>query len=353
MDGIGLVQLLPGAREFILWLAERGHAVVLSSSAKAEELEVYLEMLDVGDAVAGHTTSADVENTKPEPDVVEAALELLGRPEAAVMVGDSVFDVHAAGRAGLPTVAAAHRGLRARRVAGGRGGGRVREPGRAPRTGRQDPAHRLTGTGPRAYSEAHASINVDRRHLLRARQRARQDVLRGLLQERPLPPAPRGGRRPRQAEARVLDRRRGGPLRGDRQGLRDRPGLLRDRHPGRARRARPEGHEDDRHRGLRRPRGRRPHLLRPRLLPRPGHRRGQELRAPARGHAQERQGRRGPHRHAPEAVPVRAAPHRRRRHRHVDDELRRRGRRPRARSTSSTAPTRSRPTTARSRWPSS
>jgi phosphoglycolate phosphatase-like HAD superfamily hydrolase len=61
-------------------------------------------MLDVRDEVVGWTTSADVEKTKPEPDVVEAALEKLGRPDGAVMIGDSVFDVEAAARAGLPTI---------------------------------------------------------------------------------------------------------------------------------------------------------------------------------------------------------------------------------------------------------
>lgn len=108
MDGIALVELLPGARDFVLWLAERGHEVILSSSAKEEEIAHYLELLDVGDAIAGHTASGDVEQTKPEPDVVKAALEKLGGAAAdghAVMVGDSVYDVEAAGRAGLPTVA--------------------------------------------------------------------------------------------------------------------------------------------------------------------------------------------------------------------------------------------------------
>jgi HAD superfamily hydrolase (TIGR01509 family) len=122
MDGIGLVQVLPGARDFVLWLAERGHAAILSSSAKEEELEVYLELLDVGGTIAGHTTSADVEATKPEPDVIEAALEKLGRPEAAVMIGDSVFDVEAAKRAGLPTLAL---------LTGGFGADELREAGAA------------------------------------------------------------------------------------------------------------------------------------------------------------------------------------------------------------------------------
>ncbi len=108
MDGIALVEPLPGAREFVLWLTERGHDVILSSSAQEEEITRYLKLLDVEDAISGYTASGDVEQTKPEPDVVRAALEKLGGAAAeghAVMIGDSVFDVEAAGRVGLPTVA--------------------------------------------------------------------------------------------------------------------------------------------------------------------------------------------------------------------------------------------------------
>jgi HAD superfamily hydrolase (TIGR01509 family) len=104
MASIATVSPLPGAADFVRFLVERGHDVVLSSSAKGQEVERYVEMLGVGDEVVGWTTSADVEKTKPEPDVVEAALEKLGHPDAAVMIGDSVFDVEAAGRAGLPTI---------------------------------------------------------------------------------------------------------------------------------------------------------------------------------------------------------------------------------------------------------
>jgi HAD superfamily hydrolase (TIGR01509 family) len=104
MATIATVSPLPGATEFVRFLVERGHDVVLSSSAKEQEVERYVEMLGVGDDVAGWTTSADVQQTKPEPDVVKAGLEKLGNPDGAVMIGDSVFDVEAAGRAGLPTV---------------------------------------------------------------------------------------------------------------------------------------------------------------------------------------------------------------------------------------------------------
>jgi HAD superfamily hydrolase (TIGR01549 family) len=98
------VEPLDGARELIEELKRRGHAVVLASSAKEEEVDHYLELLDARELADGWTTSADVESTKPEPDLVQAAVEKAGGGEA-VMVGDSTFDCEAAKRAGLETVA--------------------------------------------------------------------------------------------------------------------------------------------------------------------------------------------------------------------------------------------------------
>ena len=77
--------------------------MILSSSAKPDEVGRYVDLLEARDRVTGWTTSADVEKTKPEPDLVEAALEKAGTREA-VMVGDSIWDVEAAKRAGIPTV---------------------------------------------------------------------------------------------------------------------------------------------------------------------------------------------------------------------------------------------------------
>jgi HAD superfamily hydrolase (TIGR01509 family) len=100
---IGEVELLPGARALLVALRERGAATVLASSAKADEVDVYLDMLDARELVDGWTTSADVEATKPEPDLLRAALDKAGS-DVAVLVGDSVWDCEAAARAGIPTV---------------------------------------------------------------------------------------------------------------------------------------------------------------------------------------------------------------------------------------------------------
>jgi HAD superfamily hydrolase (TIGR01509 family) len=92
------------ARPLMEDLAERGHAIVLASSAKPDEVEHYLDLLDARELTKSWTDSGDVENTKPEPDLVAAAVEKAGGGPA-VMVGDSTWDCEAAGRAGLETIA--------------------------------------------------------------------------------------------------------------------------------------------------------------------------------------------------------------------------------------------------------
>jgi HAD superfamily hydrolase (TIGR01509 family) len=97
------VEPMRGARELLEDLKQRGNPVVLASSAKASEVEHYLDLLDARGLADDWTSSADVEATKPEPDLVKAALEKAGTDEA-VMVGDTVWDVEAAKRAGIPTI---------------------------------------------------------------------------------------------------------------------------------------------------------------------------------------------------------------------------------------------------------
>jgi HAD superfamily hydrolase (TIGR01509 family) len=100
---IGEVRPLHGARELLEELKGRGHRLVLASSAKAGEVDHYLDLLDARGLADGWTTSADVERTKPEPDLVAAAIECAGGGPA-VMVGDSTWDCEAAKRAGVETI---------------------------------------------------------------------------------------------------------------------------------------------------------------------------------------------------------------------------------------------------------
>jgi phosphoglycolate phosphatase-like HAD superfamily hydrolase len=101
---IGEVEPFEGARELISDLKDRGHDVVLASSAKQDEVDHYLDLLDARELADAWTTSADVEATKPQPDLVIAAMEK-AKDLSAVMVGDTTWDVEAATRAEVKTVA--------------------------------------------------------------------------------------------------------------------------------------------------------------------------------------------------------------------------------------------------------
>jgi HAD superfamily hydrolase (TIGR01509 family) len=98
------VRPLPDARRLLEVLRDRGHTVVLASSAKQQEIDHYLDLLDARELADDWTSSADVEKTKPNPDLVLAALEKAGGGDA-VMIGDSVWDVEAAKRVEIPTLA--------------------------------------------------------------------------------------------------------------------------------------------------------------------------------------------------------------------------------------------------------
>lgn len=106
LDLVDEVETMEGSRELIERLKQRGHAVVLASSAKEDEVERYLDLLGARELADAWTTSADVEATKPAPDLVTSALEKAGSSAAdAVMVGDTPWDIHAAKRAGVGTLA--------------------------------------------------------------------------------------------------------------------------------------------------------------------------------------------------------------------------------------------------------
>nr|WP_240522052.1 HAD family hydrolase [Amycolatopsis vastitatis] len=93
------------APELVRTLAGRGVRVVLATSASPDELDVLRKVLDVDDVVDGIVSGEDVEATKPDPEPVFAALEKAGTsPEDTIFVGDAVWDVHAAAKAGVRTV---------------------------------------------------------------------------------------------------------------------------------------------------------------------------------------------------------------------------------------------------------
>lgn len=97
---------LPGAKKLIDGLANNGQEVWLATSAKPEELELYMEQLQVEDKLAGIVNSSDVEESKPAPDIFGLALEKAGAsPDETIAVGDAVWDVLSAKAAGLRAIA--------------------------------------------------------------------------------------------------------------------------------------------------------------------------------------------------------------------------------------------------------
>jgi HAD superfamily hydrolase (TIGR01509 family) len=102
---IDQVRPFPAARDLLARGKEEGFTVALATSANPEELDHYLELLDAKELVDLTTSKGDVEATKPAPDIFTAAVEKAGvRPEEALVVGDTPYDVLAANRAGVQAI---------------------------------------------------------------------------------------------------------------------------------------------------------------------------------------------------------------------------------------------------------
>ena len=99
---LGRMRPLPSAADLLRATARLGLHVVLATSAKDEEIDLMLDALGARDAVGTVVSSGDVEQAKPQPDIVDRALGESGTdPGRAVMVGDAVWDMIAARRAGI------------------------------------------------------------------------------------------------------------------------------------------------------------------------------------------------------------------------------------------------------------
>lgn len=95
-----------GARELVERLRREGLRLVIATSAKPSELEPMLEQVGLNDLIEKKTSADDVEHSKPDPDVVQAALKKAAlAPTAAVMLGDTPYDVEAALAANVECVA--------------------------------------------------------------------------------------------------------------------------------------------------------------------------------------------------------------------------------------------------------
>jgi HAD superfamily hydrolase (TIGR01549 family) len=116
---IGETGLLPGAQELLDGLRDAGLRVVLASSSQPQHARHALELLDADRRTDAWTTSEDATESKPDPELLEAALERV-EGSSAVMIGDATWDVYAASEVSIPTI-----GL----LSGGFGEGELRSAG--------------------------------------------------------------------------------------------------------------------------------------------------------------------------------------------------------------------------------
>lgn len=105
-DYLPRVRPFPCVRELFERLKADGKTIVIASSGAREEVEHHLETLGVADLIDGGTSKDDVAHSKPAPDIFAAALDKAGvGAEHAVVVGDTPYDIEAAAKIGLPTIA--------------------------------------------------------------------------------------------------------------------------------------------------------------------------------------------------------------------------------------------------------
>jgi HAD superfamily hydrolase (TIGR01549 family) len=100
---IGETGLLPGAQDLLDGLRSTGLRVVLASSSQPQHARHALDLLDAADRTDAWTTSEDASESKPDPELLETALDRVGGSRA-VMIGDATWDVYAANEAGIPTI---------------------------------------------------------------------------------------------------------------------------------------------------------------------------------------------------------------------------------------------------------
>jgi HAD superfamily hydrolase (TIGR01509 family) len=99
------IKPFPLTREMLLALRGAGFRLAVATSAEKQELEPLLERAGAADLIEHKASSDDAESSKPDPDIVHAALRRLGLPRGdVVMIGDTPYDVEAATRAGIPII---------------------------------------------------------------------------------------------------------------------------------------------------------------------------------------------------------------------------------------------------------
>jgi len=103
---LSAIQPFPASKELVMRMHDAGLKVVIASSSRSNHLQHFIDTLGIGALIDGSTSANDVEVSKPDPDVVAAALDKLGIAAAdVVMIGDTPYDIEAAARVGVRTIA--------------------------------------------------------------------------------------------------------------------------------------------------------------------------------------------------------------------------------------------------------
>lgn len=100
------LKAFPQARELLQRFRDDGYMLVVATSASKDDMDALLEQAGIQDLIEEKTSSSDAEESKPDPDIVQAALKSAdAKPAEALMLGDTPYDVQASGRAGVRCVA--------------------------------------------------------------------------------------------------------------------------------------------------------------------------------------------------------------------------------------------------------
>ena len=100
------IQAFPGAQELLNRMREQGLKLAIASSAQPDELRSLLQIVGAADLIEDKTSSEDAKRSKPDPDIMQVTLKKVGYPpNEVVMIGDTPYDIEAASKVGVATIA--------------------------------------------------------------------------------------------------------------------------------------------------------------------------------------------------------------------------------------------------------
>lgn len=100
------IRPFPGAKDLVEHLMRQGFKLIVATSSSQSDLDAILRQTGLDDLLKSSTSTKDAEYSKPEPDIIQAALRKVhATPREALMIGDTPYDIYSARRAGVDTIA--------------------------------------------------------------------------------------------------------------------------------------------------------------------------------------------------------------------------------------------------------